>query len=286
MKIYVVIPAHNEETTLGKTLLSLTNQTKVPDKLVVVNDNSSDNTASIIKDFEQKCPWIEGIHIASTNEHVPGSKVINAFYAGFESLDSDFDIICKFDADLIFPENYIETIGQIFNKDPKVGVAGGLPYIEKDGEWRFEAIASKNHVRGPLKAYRKDCFHEIGGLKRSIGWDSVDVLLAQYHGWTVKTNHSLQVKHLKPTGAHYNEKSKFLQGEALYKMRFGILLCFIASLKGGINRRSADFFLNGMKGYLKAKRSGLEFLVDADQGRFIRKLRWRNIRKKLLNQKN
>ena len=281
MKIYIVIPAHNEETTLGQTLLSLTNQSKLPDKLVVVNDNSTDKTASIIDDFESRFPWISGIHFTSTNEHVPGSKVINAFYSGLETLDSDYDIICKFDADLIFPENYLETISNMFQKDAKVGIAGGLPYIEKNGEWRFEMIASKDHVRGPLKAYRKECFNEIGGLKRSIGWDSVDVLLAQYFGWTIKTDHTLSVKHLKPTGANYDQKSKFLQGEALYKMRFGLVLCIIASLKGAINRKSIAFFRNGVQGYLKAKNSKVDYLVNQDQGRFIRKLRWRNIRKKL-----
>ena len=42
--------------------------------------------------------------------HLPGSKVIQAFQKGFETLDDNYDIIVKIDADLIFPHNYFETI--------------------------------------------------------------------------------------------------------------------------------------------------------------------------------
>ena len=39
---------------------------------------------------------------------------INAFYKGFKTLDDGYDVICKFDADLIFPPNYLETIAHHF----------------------------------------------------------------------------------------------------------------------------------------------------------------------------
>ena len=74
-------------------------------------------------------------------------------------------------------------------------------------------------MRGPIKAYRAECFNDINALKSSIGWDTVDVLLAQKKGWLVYTDKDLIVKHLKPTGQKYSLNSKMLQGESLYKMR-------------------------------------------------------------------
>ena len=281
MNIYIVIPAHNEEETIELTLNSLVDQTFLPKKIMVVNDNSTDKTLDLITAFSNRFTYIDFISITSSIDHIPGSKVINAFNKGLETLDSNFDILCKFDADLIFPKYYLETVVAIFQSDPKIGVAGGLPFIERHGKWEFEAIASKDHVRGPLKAYRKACFDEIGRLRSSIGWDSVDVLLAQYFGWTIKTDHSLHVKHLKPTGANYQSNAKYLQGEALYKMRFGVLLTVIASLKGAFNRKNFAFFFNSLIGYFKGRNKRLEFLVTKDQGKFIRKLRWENIRNKL-----
>ena len=281
MNIYIVIPAHNEEDYIALMLESLTLQTVSPKQVIVVNDNSTDHTQKIINRFLPNNPWLKTIEIQSSTNHVPGSKVIQAFYKGLETLDEDYDIICKFDADIILPNNYLETLISIFKSDEKVGVAGGLAFIKKNDQWYYESVASKNHVRGPFKAYRKQCFKEIGGLKRSIGWDTVDVLLAQYHGWTIKTEELLQVKHLKPTGLSYTKSSKFLQGEAFYKMRYGLLITLISALKKGIKKRSILSFTNDLKGFFKARNKKLDFLVSPEEGKFIRKLRWNGILDKL-----
>lgn len=281
MNFYIIIPAHNEEDTIGLTLESLANQSLLPKRIMVVNDNSSDNTPQIISAFTKKYDWISSINITTSDEHIPGAKVINAFYKGLEVLDDNYDIICKYDADIIFPNNYLESITKLFEKDSKIGIAGGIPFIKKKDKWVFEKIADKNHVRGPIKSYRKECFKDIEGLKKSVGWDSIDVLLAKYYGWEVQTNKDLHVKHLKPTGKTYSKNTKHLRGEALYKMRFGLILTVIASLKSAFNKRSFSYFLNSIVGYLKAKSEKQIFLVNKEQGKFIRQLHWKNIQKKV-----
>src|SRR5713226_1218267 len=45
--VLVVIPAHNEAASIGATLLSLRQQTRPPDEMLVVCDNCTDNTAEI-----------------------------------------------------------------------------------------------------------------------------------------------------------------------------------------------------------------------------------------------
>ncbi len=281
MNFYIVIPAHNEEDSIALTLESLINQTHLPKKVIVVNDNSTDNTKSIVDSYIKQNDWLNSTTITSSNEHIPGSKVINAFYKGFETLDDNYDILCKFDADIVLPNNYLENIKLLFNSNKSVGIAGGLAFIKKDNTWVYENISDKNHVRGPIKAYRKSCFEDIGGLKPSIGWDTVDILLAKYHGWSVAVDKSLHVKHLKPTGLSYNKNSKYLQGEALFKMRYGFTLALITALKIAFKKRSFLDFNNYIIGYFKAKRSDLEYLVTKDEGKFIRKLRWHGIFKKL-----
>ena len=125
MKFYIVIPAHNEASYIGLTLQSLASQTLLPKKVIVVNDNSTDETKNIIEEFEKKHQWLTVLTITSSNKHLPGSKIINAFYKGFNSLDDDYDMICKFDADLIFPDNYLETLAKHFSNDKKIGMASG-----------------------------------------------------------------------------------------------------------------------------------------------------------------
>ena len=280
MNIYIVIPAHNEEEFIGLTLKSLTEQTFLPKKVVVVNDNSTDNTKSIVESFSKKYEWLDLVNSKSTNEHIPGAKIINAFYKGYETLDDDYDIICKFDADLIFPENYLETITYHFKTNSQLGMSAGFCYIKKNSHWIIEGLTNKDHIRGALKTYRKDCFLDIGKLKPSMGWDTVDELLAKYYNWEIKTDETLKVKHLKPTGSGYKKGTHQLQGEALYKLRFGIRLAFLSALKLAFKKKSVLLFKDYITGYTKAFLKKTKPLVTKDQGQFIRRLRWKGISKK------
>ncbi|MDN3664525.1 glycosyltransferase family 2 protein [Algibacter miyuki] len=283
MKFHIIIPAHNEESTIGLTLESLVNQTLLPKRVVIVNDNSTDNTKNIINAYAEKYAFISLVNNQSSEAHLPGSKIIKAFYKGFETLDEDYDIICKFDADLIFPEHYLEQISMHFKANPKLGMAAGFCYIEKNNNWVLENLTNKDHIRGALKAYRKSCFNTIGQLKPSMGWDTVDELLAKYYGWTLLTDESLHVKHLKPTGISYNKASKYLQGEAMYKMRYGFSITFISALKLAYKKGSFGLFKDYMSGYFKAKKENITPLVSIDEGQFIRDLRWKGIFSKFKN---
>lgn len=280
MKFYVVIPAHNETDFIGKTLLSLLNQSLRPSKIVVVDDNSTDDTAAIVTNLSNKHPWISLVSNTSSEAHLPGGKIINAFYKGYESLDSEYDVICKFDADVIFPKNYLETLAKHYTKNPKLGMVAGHCYIEQNGSWVLENLTSKEHIRGGLKSYRKACFSEIGGLKKSMGWDTIDELLALYHQWEFETDASLHVKHLKPTGTNYNKRAKYLQGTALYKMRYGFALAFLSALKLAYKKRRITLLWDYIAGYIKASNQNEPYLVTEDQGAFIRAYRWKNIKRK------
>lgn len=282
MKFYIVIPAHNEEAYLEKTLQSLVSQTLLPEKIVVVNDHSTDGTQAIIDTFSSIYSFVSGIKSTSEATHKPGSKVVNTFNKGLATLDNDYDVICKFDADLIFPNNYLEEIASLFKTNPKCGIAGGFCYVQKKEEWILERLTNKDHVRGALKAYTKECFNKIGGLKSTMGWDTVDELLAQYHGWKVCTDETLRVKHLKPTGKNYTKKARYKQGEAFYKLRYGFVLTCIASAKLAIKKKNLSYFINCLQGYTKSKKKNLQPIVSEKEGRFIRNLRWKGIKKKFL----
>ncbi len=54
-----------------------------------------------------------------------------------------------------------------------------------------------------------------------MGWDTIDELLAQFHGFEIFTDDTLHVKHLRPTGNAYDPKARLLQGKAMYTMRKG-----------------------------------------------------------------
>ncbi|MCK0156170.1 glycosyltransferase [Cellulophaga sp. F20128] len=282
MKYYIILPAHNEEAFLAATLSAVLQQTLLPQKVIIVNDNSTDATENIIDDFVLQNSIFQKLNTTSSTQHLPGSKVINAFNKGLAVLDANYDFIVKLDADIILPSTYFDRIASIFRSNPTVGIAGGFAY-EQDatGEWKLNHPMNKDHVRGAFKAYTKSCFTQIKGLRNAMGWDTVDELLAQYNGFTIFTDDSLQVKHLRPTGGAYNKQAKLLQGKAMFSMRYGFTISCIASLKMALKQKRMAVFFNNLKGYQIAKKEKLPFLVTPKEGNFIRHLRWTTIKSKL-----
>lgn len=283
MNYYIVIPAHNEEKFIGLTLDSLVNQTILPKKAVIVNDNSTDNTAEIVQSYIEKHPWISLVNKKSDAIHLPGSKVIQAFQTGLATLDEEYDIMVKGDSDLIFPPQYFETIIQHFERDATIGMAGGFAYIEKNGEWLLENLTDKDHIRGAFKAYRKETFRQIGGLKPAMGWDTVDELLCKFYHWKVVTDESLHVKHLKPTGANYNKSSRYKQGEAFYTLGYGFFITAIASLKLAMRKGKPLLFIDYIQGFWKAKAAKKPMLVTPEQAKFVKEYRWKKMKAKIFN---
>lgn len=282
MNFYIVIPAHNEEAFIDLTLKSLISQTILPKKVVIVNDNSTDKTGEIVLAFTKENPFITLVNKTSEAVHLPGSKVIQAFHKGFETLDSNYDIIVKLDGDLILPNNYFERISKIFENDSKVGMAGGFAYIEKNGDWVLENLTDKDHIRGAFKAYRKEFFEQMGNIKPAMGWDTVDELLAKFYDWKVVTDDSLKVKHLKPTGANYNKTARYKQGEAFYTLGYGFFITAIASAKLAFMKKKPLLFFDYIHGFWKAQKTKIPLLVTDEQAKFIRKYRLQKMKKKLI----
>jgi len=281
MKYYIVIPAHNEETFLGITLQSVMNQSLLPERVVVVNDNSTDGTARVLSGFTKMYPQITGIDHNSEDNHLPGAKVVNAFARGLRELDDDYDLLVKLDADLVLPTHYFEQIASFLQANPKTGIVGGFAYERIINGWEKNHPMKEDHVRGGFKGYTPACYKAIGGLRSSIGWDTIDELLAKYHGFEVRTLPELHVQHLRPTGKSYVPSAKKLQGRAMYVMRYGFLISSIASLKMAWKQRKFRAFMDNLKGYNEAKRLKLPHLINEEEGRYIRKLRWRGIRQAL-----
>lgn len=281
MKYYTIIPAYNEEAFMAATLQSLAAQTVLPAKAVVVNDNSTDRTAEIVQEFTDKYSWLSLVNKASDAIHLPGSKVIQAFNTGYKTIDEEYDIIVKLDADLILPPDYFESILEVFKNNPKAGMAGGFAYIEKNGEWILESLTDKDHIRGAFKAYRKELFLQMNRLRTAMGWDTADELLAKFYGWEVITLERLKVKHLKPTGANYDKTARYKQGAAFYTLGYGFVITAIASLKLAMKKGKPGLFIDYINGYFKAKKENKPMLVTKEQAKFIRQYRWKKIKQKL-----
>lgn len=116
MKISVVIPAHNEEAFIGECLRRLAEQTKKADEIIVVENNCTDKTVEIAKNY--------GARIVSERK----LGIIYARNKGFNAAKGD--VIARTDADTIVAKNWIETIYKAFiNKKNNLCAIGGVSII-------------------------------------------------------------------------------------------------------------------------------------------------------------
>ena len=280
MKFLIIIPAHNEQENLPFTLDSLQQQSFKDFKVVIVNDGSTDRTSEIIRKYKDSDFRFATINLEKS-AHQPGSKVVNAFKNGLKTQNiDDFDIICKFDADIILENNYLFEIEKAFADHPKYGLVGGLLYVEKNGDWVYEGNSNKHHVRGPMKAYKKECFEAIGGLRETLGWDNIDSILLKNLGWEEVVLPKLHVKLIKVKGADYTIKPADYYGRYFYFLGLNRFLTYVAAAKEAMKIKSPSFLFQIINAYEKCKSQNLELKISKDEQTIINKHRWDLFKKK------
>ena len=117
--ITVIIPAHNEAAGIGETLLSLQNQTIIPDRIIVVADNCTDQT--------------EAISLAAGAEVVPTvgntdkkAGALNFVLAGLLPEAAPEDMVLVQDADSQLSRDFIERSVGHLQADSRLGAVGGV----------------------------------------------------------------------------------------------------------------------------------------------------------------
>lgn len=231
MKYVIVTPAKNESKYIENTIRSVVSQTIIPLEWIIVDDGSTDDTVLKVKKYLQEYPWIKIIERKTkSEEREGGGKVIRAFNEGYAHILSvDYDFITKLDADLTLKHTYFEEISNAFAIEDKLGICGGVCYIERNNTLIKER-ADEYHVRGALKSIRKECFLNIGGFKPVLHWDGIDEYIARHKGWKVKSI-DIQVIHHRPTSKAYKPlKYNYRNGYAARQRRASFWLSVMRSI--------------------------------------------------------
>ena len=113
-KICVIIPARNEEKTILKTLNSLKNQKITNLEIIVIDDNSTDNTAKIVKKFKKK---FKKIFLLSGKELPQGW--VGKTWALKQAVDfankKKYDYYVFIDSDIVLKKNLLLRVYTFIN---------------------------------------------------------------------------------------------------------------------------------------------------------------------------
>src|SRR5688572_18066831 len=119
---YVLLsPCRDEAAFMRRTLDSVAAQTVPPALFVVVDDGSTDATPQILDEYAARLPYLRVVRRKDRGRRAVGPGVIEAFYAGLESVALDgFDYLCKLDLDLDLPPRYFERLMERMEAEPRL----------------------------------------------------------------------------------------------------------------------------------------------------------------------
>ena len=184
MKITVYIISHNYGNFLTDAVESVLRQTINDWELLIIDDNSSDNTQEVMNLYRGH----ERIRLFTT-EGIGLPAVCNLALR-----EAKGECIIRLDGDDIFDENILLVLGNWLDRHPEeVMVFPDYFFIDEDGEVyaheRRESIYDKNHIfdmpaNGACCLIRKKVLNEIGGYREDLGamdgFDLWNKLLRRY----------------------------------------------------------------------------------------------------------
>ena len=278
---YLLISACRDEANyMRQTLDSVISQSIPPAKWVIVDDGSTDSTPQILAEYQAKHHWIEVVTRSNRGKRAVGPGVIDAFYAGYETINADdYDYLCKLDLDLRLPRRYFEILMERMETNPRIATCSGKAYLEdENGRLVFERHADDVSI-GASKFYRMSCFKAIGGFVREIMWDGIDCHRCRMNGWIACSwdEPELRFIHLRPEGS--SQKSIYAgrvrHGYGQYFMGTGFLF-IVASSIYRLNRK--PYVLGSVAmiwGWLKAALMRKPRYGDIEFRKFLRRYQWR-----------
>ena len=120
-KASVIIPAYNAEKYLKEAIDSIINQTFQDFEVLVINDNSTDNTVNILQSYTDK-----RIQILNSQ----GSGISDALNLGLDSAKGEY--IIRMDADDIsLPERFEKQI-KYLDENPDIAICGSIAQYFND----------------------------------------------------------------------------------------------------------------------------------------------------------
>ena len=248
MTYALISPVRDEHGNLERLAKCITAQSLLPEVWVIVDNGSGDATPELADALAARHGWIRVLAVPGDATARPGQPVVRAFHAGVTALEQLPDLIVKLDADVSMESDHFERLLDEFAADPALGIAGGVCLELVDGKWA-PIHTTVGHVRGAVRAYRRECLEMVLPLPESVGWDGIDALKAQVAGWTTRTINGISFHHHRKLGSRDGGRTRRwrAQGRGAYYMgyRFSYLV-----MRSGFHARRDPAALTMVASYL------------------------------------
>ena len=180
--ISIIVPAHNEGKYIHQTVDSLL-KAKYPNKkqIIVVNDGSTDQTASILKSFGSSITTFKTNHIGKSRALNEALK--RAIHNIIIVIDGDSSVESEALIHLVRPlqDKNVAAVGGIVKIKNKKHPISWFQTIEYLHSSFFNSLCDRINgnifTPGPLSAFKKDRVEMLGGFNTSVFLEDVDMSL-------------------------------------------------------------------------------------------------------------
>jgi len=178
MKASIIIPTYNRSDVILRSLATWTKQNLPASdfEVIVVDNNSTDNSAALIQDFIK--PFLNFHYLL---EIKAGST--NARHAGARMAQSEILIFC--DDDGLFNDGCVEAVLDVYSQRHEVAAVAGKIEIQWDGkaqdwidpylfmlgklDYGKEVVYGKDlFLNGGIFSIRREVFNKLGGFNPDL----------------------------------------------------------------------------------------------------------------------
>jgi glycosyltransferase involved in cell wall biosynthesis len=250
-RVEAVIPARNEEKYLRATIEALAEQTLTLDRMIVVNDGSTDATRGIA--LANGC---EVVDVAKDGPREKGSPALaKVFNAGLDQVSNLAEYVLILGADHILPRDYVEKVITNMMRDSASLASGVISHEARHvprGSGRIASTSVWRRVTGKL-AY-----------PLSYGFETYLVLKMQKEGYKVAVYPDIRSYIQRKTGTETNYVS---YGRAMKFLGYTFVYMLGRALVSTIRFRNPAKAVETLVGYItyQDKSDLADFLSDTQR---------------------
>jgi len=243
MKYSVIVTVYNDDQFLPSCFDSILAQTIKPEEIIVVDDNSTDNSGKIIDQYN-----FRKIFSSEPKHEQRWLNRVRAFKLGLNSIEKPTDLLLKVDSDIIIPDNYVEILISHFENDSKLAAISG---VQKQD--RFHPLPRNGAIM-----YKQEALSNPSDLREVYAWDRWTLLWLQEREYHVKVDKSLVYIELRDSILSKKEayRTGIVRRREHYPIR-GVLIQ--ALLQGGLK---SLYFLYGYITGAGPARHSQEFIKE------------------------
>ncbi|WP_441005492.1 glycosyltransferase family 2 protein [Arthrobacter sp. PsM3] len=159
--IACVIPAYNEEDTIAEVLQALLKQSRLPDVIHVVVNNSTDETFFVAREFAgpHEHVYQDTTYRTEVFIHDIGSnsdKKVGALNYGFAQVCDDYDYFLGVDGDTVADRHAVEHLEEEILSDPRIGGISAIYTVAEPQTRGFTAKFLTAGQRAQFAAFNMD----------------------------------------------------------------------------------------------------------------------------------